>query len=207
MSTDSSTSKKAGSGIRWTAANIVTTIRVVLIPLWILLAELISSKSDGTTVNWGGFVVFVFFAFLSLTDKIDGYLARSRGEVTVFGKFLDPIADKLLVVTGMIWLLEQGFVPAWSIVLVISREFLVSGLRMVVASKGTVVAASNLGKWKTATTMLALCGYMLALTLPAGTLWLVIFGISTFSFYVAMFLTAWSGIDYFIKSWSSLGED
>lgn len=206
MSTNSS-SNKTGSGIRWTAANIVTTIRVVLIPAWILMAELIPAKSNGMTINWGGFAVFAFFTFLSLTDKIDGYLARSRGEVTVFGKFLDPIADKLLVVTGMVWLLEQSIVPAWSIVLVISREFLVSGLRMVVASKGTVIAASNLGKWKTATTMIALCGYMLALTLPAGIPWLIFFGTSTVSFYSAMILTAWSGIDYFIKSWSSLGEE
>ncbi|MDY2788204.1 MAG: CDP-diacylglycerol--glycerol-3-phosphate 3-phosphatidyltransferase [Atopobium sp.] len=206
MSTNSS-SNKTGSGIRWTAANIVTTIRVVLIPAWILMAELIPAKSNGTAINWGGFAVFAFFTFLSLTDKIDGYLARSRGEVTVFGKFLDPIADKLLVVTGMVWLLEQSIVPAWSIVLVISREFLVSGLRMVVASKGTVIAASNLGKWKTATTMIALCGYMLALTLPAGIPWLIFFGTSTVSFYSAMILTAWSGIDYFIKSWSSLGEE
>ncbi|WP_028264227.1 CDP-diacylglycerol--glycerol-3-phosphate 3-phosphatidyltransferase [Atopobium fossor] len=206
MCTDSSHSTP-GSGIRWTAANIVTTIRVVLIPAWILMAELIYAKSNGVEVNWGGFAIFCFFAFLSLTDKIDGYLARSRGEVTVFGKFLDPIADKLLVVTGMVWLLEQGAIPAWAIVLVISREFLVSGLRMVVASKGTVIAASNLGKWKTATTMVALCGYMLAITLPAGILWLGVFSVSTVSFCVAMILTAWSGIDYFIKSWSALGED
>ena len=171
------------------------------------MAELVYAKSNGTEVNWGGFAIFCFFTFLSFTDKIDGYLARSRGEVTVFGKFLDPIADKLLVVTGMVWLLEQGVVPAWAIVLVISREFLVSGLRMVVASKGTVIAASNLGKWKTASTMLALCGYMLAITLPAGILWLIVFSISTASFCAAMILTAWSGIDYFIKSWSFLGEE
>ena len=201
------TQQKSGSGIKWTAANIVTCVRVVLVPVWLFLAEVLTVVSDGKSIAWGGIVVFAVYVFLSLTDKIDGYLARSRGEVTVFGKFLDQIADKLLVVTGMVWLLSYGIIPVAAVVIVVAREFLVSGLRMVVASKGTVIAASNLGKWKTATTMISLCGYMLVMTLPQSTF---AFGLLLFChvmFIAAMALTAWSGIDYFMKSKDALGED
>lgn len=193
-------------GIKWTPANIVTTIRIVFIPLWLLVAELVTVQGT-SEVSVGGIVVFAFYALLSLTDKVDGYLARSRGEVTVFGKFIDPIADKLLVVTGMVWLLTYDVVPVWAIVLVVAREFLVSGLRMIVASSGTVIAAGTLGKWKTATTMLSLCGYMLLLALPASPVVATIkFGLDLV-FYLAMILTAWSGIDYFIKSKDYLAEE
>ena len=195
------------SGIKWTAANVVTSVRVVLIPLWLLVAELFGVESDGKCLSVGCLAVFVFYVLLSLTDKLDGYLARSRGEVTVFGKFIDPIADKLLVVTGMVWLLSHGALPVWSIVLVVAREFLVSGLRMVVASKGTVIAASNLGKWKTATTMICLCGFMLLLAIPSSVVYDVLLVVSVVMFWAAMALTAWSGIDYFAKSKDCLGED
>ncbi len=202
--TSSATAPKRG--IKWTPANIVTTIRIVFIPLWLLVAELVTVQGT-SEVSVGGIVVFAFYALLSLTDKVDGYLARSRGEVTVFGKFIDPIADKLLVVTGMVWLLTYDVVPVWAIVLVVAREFLVSGLRMIVASSGTVIAAGTLGKWKTATTMLSLCGYMLLLALPASPVVATIkFGLDVV-FYLAMILTAWSGIDYFIKSKDYLAEE
>ncbi len=202
--TSSATAPKRG--IKWTPANIVTTIRIVFIPLWLLVAELVTVQGT-SEVSIGGIVVFAFYALLSLTDKVDGYLARSRGEVTVFGKFIDPIADKLLVVTGMVWLLTYDVVPVWAIVLVVAREFLVSGLRMIVASSGTVIAAGTLGKWKTATTMLSLCGYMLLLALPASPVVATIkFGLDLV-FYLAMILTAWSGIDYFIKSKDYLAEE
>ena len=129
--TSSATAPKRG--IKWTPANIVTIIRIVFIPLWLLVAELVTVQGT-SEVSIGGIVVFAFYALLSLTDKVDGYLARSRGEVTVFGKFIDPIADKLLVVTGMVWLLIYDVVPVWAIVLVVAREFLVSGLRMIAVS-------------------------------------------------------------------------
>lgn len=203
MTSSASTPKH---GIKWTPANIVTTIRIVFIPLWLLVAELVPVKSEGA-VNLGGIAVFLFFTVLSLTDKVDGYLARSRGEVTVFGKFIDPIADKLLVATGMVWLLTYDMVPVWAIVLVLAREFLVSGLRMIVASSGTVIAAGTLGKWKTATTMVSLCGYMLVLALPpSSTVSMITFGLDVV-FYIAMILTAWSGIEYFVKSKDFLAEE
>lgn len=192
----------------WTPANIVTTARVVLVPLWLLVAEMLCPEGlAGSSADSGMLAVFAFYVILSLTDKLDGYLARSRGEVTTFGKFLDPIADKLVVIVSLCFLLEHGMTTSWVLLVVVAREFLVSGLRMVVASKGVVVAASNLGKWKTATTMVSISGLLLCMALPHGTLfvWLVI--ISQLMLLVAVVLTAWSGVDYFLKSWKYLAED
>lgn len=192
----------------WTPANIVTTARVVLVPFWLLVAEMLCPEGlAGSSADTGMLAVFAFYVILSLTDKLDGYLARSRGEVTTFGKFLDPIADKLVVIVSLCFLLEHGMTTSWVLLVVVAREFLVSGLRMVVASKGVVVAASNLGKWKTATTMVSISGLLLCMALPHGALftWLVI--ISQLMLLVAVVLTAWSGIDYFLKSWKYLAED
>lgn len=192
----------------WTPANIVTTARVVLVPFWLLVAEMLCPESlAGSSADAGMLAVFAFYVILSLTDKLDGYLARSRGEVTTFGKFLDPIADKLVVIVSLCFLLEHGLTTSWVLLVVVAREFLVSGLRMVVASRGVVVAASNLGKWKTATTMVSISGLLLCMALPHGALftWLVI--ISQLMLFAAVVLTAWSGIDYFMKSWKYLAED
>lgn len=192
----------------WTPANIVTTARVVLVPFWLLVAEMLCPEGlAGSSTDTGMLAVFAFYVILSLTDKLDGYLARSRGEVTTFGKFLDPIADKLVVIVSLCFLLEHGLTTSWVLLVVVAREFLVSGLRMVVASKGVVVAASNLGKWKTATTMVSISGLLLCMALPHGALftWLVI--ISQLMLFAAVVLTAWSGIDYFMKSWKYLAED
>lgn len=191
----------------WTPANIVTCARVVLVPVWLLLAEFVGA-SRGDAVSWPGMCVFAAFVLVSLTDKLDGYLARSRNEVTTFGKFLDPIADKLAVVVALCFLLEHQMTSSWVLLVVVAREFLVSGLRMVVASKGVVVAASNLGKWKTATTMVAICGLLFVCALPANMAlagWLEI--ICQLCMAAAVVLTAWSGIDYFVKSWRYLSED
>jgi CDP-diacylglycerol--glycerol-3-phosphate 3-phosphatidyltransferase len=151
--------------------------------------------------------VALFFMVLSLTDKLDGYLARSRNEVTTFGKFLDPIADKLVVVVSLCYLLEQGEASAWVLLIVVAREFLVSGLRMNIATKGVVVAASNLGKWKTATTMVSIAGILLAGAFPAGALRSGMFMLFDALLVVAVILTAWSGIDYFAKGWKYIVED
>ena len=188
----------------WTPANVVTCIRVALVPVWLLVAQLTGPSDAVVGHNPWRYVTFILFLALSLTDKLDGHLARSRNEVTTFGKFLDPIADKLLVITGMLWLLQSGLVSVWALLLVVAREFLVSGLRMVVASRGVVVAASGLGKWKTATTMASLCGYLLVRALPLSGLSIVLLGLSHACFAVAMVLTAWSGVDYFVKAWPYL---
>ena len=142
----------------------------------------------------------------TLTDKLDGYLARSRNEVTTFGKFLDPIADKLAVVVALFVLLEWHMVSPWVLLVIVAREFLISGLRMVVASKGVVIAASDLGKWKTATTMVAICGLLFLPSIPGGMIQDVLLFIFNASMWVAVVLTAWSGIDYFVKSWQYIAE-
>lgn len=190
----------------WTPANIVTVVRVVMVPIWLAVAEL-SVASEPGHISASAVVVTVFYIVLSLTDKLDGYLARSRNEVTTFGKFLDPIADKLAVVVALCYLLQQGLVSPWVLLVVVAREFLVSGLRMVVASEGVVIAASNLGKWKTATTMVAICGILLARTIPGGLAQSVAFGLFTALLWVAVFLTGWSGIDYFVKSWRYVADE
>ena len=194
----------------WTPANIVTCARVALVPFWLLLAQLLGvSLADSLTTpgfNLGAFLVFIGYVVISLTDKLDGYLARSRNEVTTFGKFLDPIADKLAVVVALFVLLEWHMVSPWVLLVIVAREFLVSGLRMVVASKGVVIAASDLGKWKTATTMVAICGLLFLPSIPDGMIQDVLLFIFNASMWVAVVLTAWSGIDYFVKSWQYIAE-
>ena len=194
----------------WTPANIVTCARVVLVPFWLLLAQLLGvSLADSLATpgfNLGAFIVFMGYVVISLTDKLDGYLARSRNEVTTFGKFLDPIADKLAVVVALFVLLEWHMVSPWVLLVIVAREFLVSGLRMVVASKGVVIAASDLGKWKTATTMVAICGLLFLPSIPGGMIQDVLLFIFNASMWVAVALTAWSGIDYFVKSWQYIAE-
>lgn len=187
----------------WTPANVVTCIRVVLVPLWLLAAEALPT-GDGSSLSMPAAFVFLFFCLLSATDKLDGYLARSRGEVTTFGKFLDPIADKLVVVVALCFLLEQHMVSSWVLLVIVAREFLVSGLRMVIATSGTVIAASNIGKAKTATTMVSIAGLLMLRCLPQGGFYNLIQVLSLILLWAAVVLTAWSGIDYFIKSWPTL---
>lgn len=194
----------------WTPANIVTCARVVLVPVWLFLAQLLGrsvvmAATEGG-VSIGAFAVFLSYVVISFTDKLDGYLARSRNEVTVFGKFLDPIADKLAVVVALFVLLEWHMVSPWVLLVIVAREFLVSGLRMVVASEGTVIAASNLGKWKTAITMVAICGLLFLTVIPPGAIQEGLGFLFSALMWVAVALTAWSGIDYFIKSWTVIAK-
>ena len=184
----------------WTSANIVTIIRAVFIPLWIIATGFAVPSAGGTTLSLSSLLLALFYMVLSATDTLDGYLARSRNEVTVFGKFLDPIADKLVVITALLYLLECGLVSIWMVFIIIAREFIVSGIRMVVASGGTVIAASNLGKYKTAATMVSISCYLVWLALPACTLATCTFWAALILMYIAVFLTAWSGIDYVVKS-------
>lgn len=192
--------KAVARGTLWTPANIVTCIRVAGTAAWLVVAEALPA-TDGTSFSWGAFVTLAIFGVLSLTDTLDGYLARSRGEVTDFGKFLDPIADKLVVIVALCFLLEEGLVTSWVLLVVIAREFLVSGLRMVVAAKGEVIAASNLGKVKTATTMVAICLLLFERCLPGGALLDMVHQGGTVALWAAVAFTIWSGVDYFVKAW------
>ena len=177
----------------WTPANVVTILRVALVPAWLALAET-QPPTDGAAISVGALLSAALFVLLALTDKLDGYLARSRGEVTTFGKFLDPIADKLVVIVALCFLLEHGLVNSWVLLLVVAREFLVSGLRMVVAAKGTVIAASSLGKW------------LVLRALPAGPAAQALWWVGYVTLGAALVITAWSGVDYFVKSWPAIAE-
>ena len=190
----------------WTPANIVTCVRIAFIPVFMVLSELSFSVVGNDSGLAGGLALaaFILYVLLSLTDKVDGELARSRGEITDFGKFLDPIADKLLVFSALLILLHQGFVNVWFVFIILFREFLVSALRMVASANGEVIAADRLGKWKTATTMVSLCGYLLGyavavITAGAGVnlLALGLQGLSQLLMAVAVILTVVSGAQYF----------
>lgn len=148
----------------WTPANIVTCVRIVFIPVFMIVSALSHACVAGT--DWSTFdgplaaAAFILYVILSCTDKVDGYLARSRNEITDFGKFLDPIADKLLVFSALLLFLDFGAVTVWSVFIILFRELLVSALRMVASAAGVVIAADKLGKYKTATTMVSICGYL-----------------------------------------------
>ncbi len=144
----------------WTPANIVTCVRILFIPVYMAFA-LGAFTIVGISYELQAIAAFVIYMVLSLTDKVDGHLARSRGEITDFGKFLDPIADKLLVFSALLIFIEQGVLASWIVFIILFREFLVSALRMVASANGEVNAADKLGKWKTAVTMVAICGYLL----------------------------------------------
>ena len=136
------------------------------------------------------------FIIASITDWLDGYLARKHNLVTNMGKFLDPLADKLLVTAAFILLVEMNLAAAWIVIVIISREFAVTGLRLILAGGGEVVAANSLGKIKTVTQILAIVillfqnAFFIEMNFPAGQVML----------YLALFFTVWSGVDYFYKN-------
>lgn len=179
----------------WTPANIVTCVRIAFIPVFMVVATLANGPADAPL----SVAAFVIYVTLSLTDKVDGYLARSRDQITDFGKFLDPIADKLLVFSALLLLLERGEVGVWVVFVILVREFLVSALRMVASANGEVIAADKLGKAKTAVTMVALCGFYLAYALLSLGLDLgYAVGLVAWTLMVAaVVLTVVSGVQYF----------
>ena len=138
-----------------TLASKITLVRVLLIPAYLVTMYL----SQGQAGLWM-YVSLAIFIVASLTDFVDGYIARHYNQVTDFGKFLDPLADKLLVIAAMSMFCEWGSFPAWALMIVLAREFAVSGLRMVAGPKGKVIAAGKSGKIKTFSTMVGLCVMM-----------------------------------------------
>lgn len=152
---------------------------------------------------WGGpnseYIALAIFVIASLTDFLDGYIARSRGLVTDFGKFMDPLADKVLVTTAMLWFVQTGVMPAWAVAVVIFREFAISGIRLIAAERGRVIAAAWSGKIKTAATMVFLM--LMFLPLPG---W-----VDTLGVWVIVVTTVYSGLEYLVKNkdvidWSKL---
>lgn len=136
--------------------NKLTIFRIILVPIMVIIPFLgIKGEFLGIPIEF--FIIDFIFVLASLTDKLDGYLARKNDQVTTFGKFLDPLADKILVLSAMIMLVEMTKLPAWIPIIVLAREFLVSGYRLVAVEKGKqVIAASNWGKLKTVTQMIAI---------------------------------------------------
>lgn len=190
----------------WTPANVITCVRIVFIPVFMIISALSHVRVADT--DWGIYdgplaaAAFILYMTLSLTDKLDGYLARSRNEITDFGKFLDPIADKLLVFSALLLFLDFGAITVWSVFIILFRELLVSALRMVASAAGVVVAADKLGKWKTATTMVSICGYLLTfalsdLNLVSAPFLVGLFSLSRALMLIAVVLTVVSGAQYF----------
>ena len=175
-----------------TTASKITLIRVALIPIYMVLMYL-SGGGSGMWM-WTGLAVFII---ASLTDYVDGHIARTRGQVTDFGKFLDPLADKLLVIAAMVMFCEWCKIPAWALMLVLTREFAVTGLRLVAVGKGTVIAAGWSGKVKTASTMIGLC-VLMAFPTVDWVAWLVTG--------VIVVTTVYSGVEYFIQNWKCLWD-
>ena len=170
-------------------ANKLTLLRVVLMPIFLVVLYLV----DDPINKYIGVAIFVI---ASLTDLLDGYIARSRNLITDFGKFMDPLADKLLVVAALIYMLDKNLIAGWVLVVIVSREFIVSGIRLVAASKGKVLAASIWGKIKTAVTMVMITIVLLELpfTFMNTVDWILIMTATGF--------TILSGIDYIIKNYS-----
>ena len=175
-----------------TTASKITLIRVAFIPLYMVLMYL----SDGNSglYMWLALGVFII---ASLTDYADGYIARHYNQTTDFGKFLDPLADKLLVIAAMAMFCQWDLFPAWALMIVLTREFAVTGLRLVAVGKGNVIAAGKSGKLKTASTMIGLC-VLMAFPQIVFIRWTVLI--------VIVVTTVYSGIEYFIQNWNCLWD-
>ncbi|MGN0998279.1 MAG: CDP-diacylglycerol--glycerol-3-phosphate 3-phosphatidyltransferase [Faecousia sp.] len=175
-----------------TLASKITLVRVAFIPIYMVMMYL----SGGQSGIWMGLGLAVFIV-ASLTDYIDGQIARKRNQVSDFGKFLDPLADKLLTIAAMTMFCEWGMMPAWALMIVLTREFAVTGLRLVAAPKGNVIAAGWSGKVKTASTMIGLCVWM---AFPQVQIigWIVTA--------VIVITTVYSGVEYFIQNWKCLWD-
>lgn len=192
-------------------ANKLTLIRIVLVPVFLIF---IAVKD----IPYGSFIATFIFILASLTDKLDGYIARSRNQITNFGKFMDPLADKLLVTAALISLVEVHVVPSWAAVVIIAREFAVSGLRSIAAAQGRVIAASWWGKIKTVIQIIAIILLLLKINIHDAKL-LKIFTIDnhylkeffaivpTVALMLAVIVTLLSGYDYFKKNKEAVSID
>lgn len=192
-------------------ANKLTMLRIFLVPLFLIF---IAFKN----IPYGTIIATLIFIVASLTDQLDGYIARSRNQITNFGKFMDPLADKLLVTAALVSLVEMHLIPSWAAVIIIAREFAVSGLRTLAASEGIVIAASWWGKIKTITQIVAIL-LLLAKVNVASSQYLTDLIINNrflTGFFevvpnviliIAVIITIISGIDYFIKNKSVIASN
>lgn len=179
--------------ITWNIPNMLSLLRVFLAPLVLIFLTfqftypVYAVEELELRVTVGDILAGTVFILAALTDTADGYIARKKGMVTNLGKFIDPVADKVLVMAALISLVELQRIPAWIVVVILSRDLIVTGVRMVAAAEGVVIAASRGGKVKTVFQIVAIS--MLIFNLP--------FGIQVM--WIAMILTVWSGMDYLVK--------
>ncbi|MCI6277241.1 MAG: CDP-diacylglycerol--glycerol-3-phosphate 3-phosphatidyltransferase [Clostridium sp.] len=192
-------------------ANKLTILRIFLVPVFLIF---IAIKG----IPYGTFIATGIFILASLTDKLDGYIARSRNQITRFGKFMDPLADKLLVTSALISLVEFQVIPSWAAIIIIAREFAVSGLRTIAASEGIVIAASYWGKLKTVIQIVTIV--ILLLKINISTSITLTNALNSSAFFRAFFdyvpnialaaaviITMISGVDYFVKNKHVLNVD
>ena len=173
-----------------TLASKITLARVAFIPVYMVFMYL-----SGGQANVWMWIALGIFILASITDFVDGYIARKYNQISDFGKFLDPLADKLLTIAAMVIFCQWGSMPAWALMLILTREFAVTGLRLVAVGKGNVIAAGWSGKVKTASTMVGLCVMMAFPTVQV---------IAIIVNAVIVVTTIYSGVEYFIRNWKSL---
>ncbi len=175
-------------------ANKITIARILLIPVF--MAFLLLKKFQPT----GSYIAAAIFGVAALTDTVDGYVARFQKKVTTLGKFLDPVADKLLISAALVALVELKHLSSWVAMIIIAREFAVTGLRLVIAVKGGVIAASPWGKIKTTSQIIAI---IVVIINPP--IYILSKSLGWYLMAIALILTIVSGIDYFVRTWAILG--
>lgn len=181
--------------------NKLTLSRILLIPVFVVISylqNLLTGSVEILTFNVPVINLYLIIVFIiaSSTDFLDGMIARKYNMVTTFGKLMDPLADKLLVTSALLIMVEYGLIPAWIPIVILSREFLVTGIRTLAVNEGKVIAASNIGKLKTVSQMIMIpVVFFLNTTYDVTT-----FGFADFWIYLATLLTIVSGLDYFIKN-------
>lgn len=179
--------------------NKLTLLRVAMIPVFVVLALM--------NPFWAQIAAAVVFGLASFTDYLDGHIARKRNIVTNFGKFMDPIADKLLVMAALVVLVGQGRMPSWVCIVLLAREFAISGFRLVAVTTGNIIAAGPLGKIKTVTQMIAVL--MLIVFVPlSGAPILGNAGViaANVMMYISLFFTVWSGTDYIVRNFDCIRD-
>ena len=192
-------------------ANKLTMLRIFLVPLFLIFIA-----AQG--IPFGTFIATIIFIIASLTDQLDGYIARSRNQVTTFGKFMDPLADKLLVTAALISLVGMQVIPSWAAVIIIAREFAVSGLRTLAASEGKIISASYWGKVKTVIQIIAIVALLIQASvgsskyltsLVVGNVFMetILKYVPNILLILAVIATILSGVDYFRKNKKVINMD
>lgn len=187
-------------------ANRITLARIALIPLFMLFfAEWPAKLADVAVFrfldDYGSYIAVAIFVLASGTDKLDGYIARKYNQITNLGKLLDPLADKLLISVALIMMVQSGMIASWAAVLMIGREFVITGLRMIASAQGIALAADKFGKWKMVAQVVAIVAVMLE-NVPFQ--WFTSIRVDQALMLLAVWMTLASGMHYLIKNFKAL---